>query len=58
MNALLDIDGMEGVVLSRDPRNGSGLIAPRGPSPVLFGVRATSFEAAERACLHLLDAPN
>ena len=57
MNALLEIDGMEGVVLSRDPRNGSGLIAPRGPSPVLFGVRATSFEVAEKACLHLLDAP-
>ena len=33
MNALLEIDGMEGVVLSRDPRNGSGLIAPRGASP-------------------------
>ena len=57
MDALLEIDEMDGVVLSRDPRNGSGLIAPRGPSPVLFGVRGTNFEAAEGACAHLLRAP-
>ena len=57
MNALLEIDGWDGVVLSRDPRNGSGLIAPRGRSPVLFGVRGTSFTAAEAACQHLIGAP-
>ena len=57
MNALLEIDGWDGVVLSRDPRNGSGLIAPRGRSPVLFGVRGTSFTAAQAACQHLIGAP-
>ena len=57
MNALIEIDGWDGVVLSRDPRNGSGLIAPRGRSPVLFGVRGTSFTAAEAACQHLIGAP-
>ncbi len=54
--AFREIDEMEGVVLSRDPRNGSGLIAPRGRSPVLFGVRGTSFQAAEAACKHLVHA--
>lgn len=56
-DALEEIDGWDGVVFSRDPRNGSGLIAPRGASPVLFGVRGTSFEAAEGACKHLMHSP-
>jgi tRNA(Ile2)-agmatinylcytidine synthase len=55
-NALGEIDGWDGVVLSRDPRNGGGLVAPRGRSPVLFGVRGTSFAAAEAACRHLMKA--
>jgi len=56
LNALDEIDGWEGVVLSRDPRNGNGLIAPRGRSPVLFGVRGTSSDAAQAACQHLIQA--
>lgn len=53
---LAKVDAMEGVVLSRDPRKGTGLIAPRGPSPVLFGVRATDKVAAQRACDALLES--
>lgn len=58
INALEEVDVRDGVVFSRDPRNGNSLVAPRGRSPVLFGVRATSFEAAEHACRHLVAAPN
>ena len=32
--ALLVVDATEGVVFSRDPRKGTGLVAPRGLSPV------------------------
>jgi tRNA(Ile2)-agmatinylcytidine synthase len=53
---LLELDAWPDVVFSRDPRRGKQLIAPRGRSPVLFGVRALTFEAAERACLALVGA--
>ncbi len=53
--ALVAVDAMEAVVLSRDPRKGTGLVAPRGRSPVLFGVRATQKLAAERACEVLIE---
>jgi len=48
-SALNCVDQMKGTFLSRDPRNGSSLVAPRGPSPVLFGVRATTSEVAGHA---------
>lgn len=50
------VDGMEGSFLTRDPRRGSALLAPRGPSPVLFGVRAHDQGTAEHAAQVLLDA--
>ena len=50
------IDSWPEIVFSRDPRRGTTLIAPRGRSPVLFGVRATSRHAAERACALLVDS--
>ena len=49
------VDAWDDTFLSRDPRKGTSLIAPRGRSPVLFGLRATTMEAAERGCLHLLE---
>ena len=55
-DALEAVDGWLGTFLSRDPRNGTGLIAPRGRSPVLFGLRATTKAAAEEGCRHLLAA--
>ena len=44
------IDAWPEIVFSRDPRRGTSLIAPRGRSPVLFGVRATEKDAAQKAC--------
>ena len=55
-DALRTVDDMDGTFLSRDPRNGTSLVAPRGPSPVLFGVRATFQHVAERAAVMLTDA--
>ena len=56
-DAVVEVDGWDEVVFSRDPRRGTNLIAPRGPSPVLFGVRATSASAAEQACIRVAQAP-
>ncbi|MEC8632849.1 MAG: DUF1743 domain-containing protein [Candidatus Thermoplasmatota archaeon] len=53
--SLAVVDGWPDTFLSRDPRKGTNLIAPRGNSPVLFGLRATSFETAERGCQRLLE---
>lgn len=50
------VDSMDGTFLTRDPRRGSALLAPRGPSPVLFGVRAHDQGSAEHAARVLLDA--
>jgi len=49
------VDAWPDTFLSRDPRKGTSLIAPRGKSPVLFGLRATTFETAERGCQRLLE---
>tara|TARA_B100000941_G_scaffold125491_1_gene88722 strand:+ start:9619 stop:10737 length:1119 start_codon:yes stop_codon:yes gene_type:complete len=49
-NSVLSIvDKMEGTFLCRDPRNNRGLISPRGNCPVMFGVRATSYQTANDA---------
>ena len=50
------IDGWESIVLSRDPRRGKLLIAPRGSSPVLFGIRSLDRTSAEEALALLSDA--
>ena len=49
------VDAWPDTFLSRDPRKGVSLIAPRGKSPVLFGLRATTADVAERGCHLLLD---
>lgn len=54
--ALAEVDGMEGTFLTRDPRRGAALLAPRGPSPVLFGVRAHDEGTAADAARVLLEA--
>ena len=48
-STLLSIDAMDSTFLSRDPRKGTRLIAPRGPCPVLFGVRARDADSARIA---------
>ena len=40
-DVLKHLDGDERLVACRDPRQGRGLLAPRGASPVLFGLRGT-----------------
>ena len=55
--AIQHIEQMEGTFLCRDDRLGKSLLAPRGVSPVLFGIRAWTKEAAEEALQVLLDAP-
>ena len=35
--------------LNRDPTKGKGMIAPRTPCPVLYGIRGSTFTAVERA---------
>ncbi len=55
---LREVDGWPNIVFSRDPRRGHQLVAPRGPSPVLFGIRSRTMEDAQRACLHLLESTN
>ena len=47
------VDSWPEIIFSRDPRRGTSLVAPRGLSPVLFGLRATAEQAAKKAC-HLL----
>ena len=51
-----EVDEWPEVVFSRDPRRGTSLIAPRGRSPVLFGLRATAKEAAEKGCRLLVQS--
>ncbi len=50
------VDSMPSTFLSRDPRKGTGLVAPRGPCPVLFGVRARDSTSALEAGNKLLAA--
>lgn len=47
--ALESVDNMPSTFLSRDPRHGRGLVSPRGPCPVLFGVRARDFQSSQSA---------
>lgn len=53
---LVQLDAWSDIVLSRDPRKGKQLVAPRGISPVLFGLRALNPNDAERACRLLIEA--
>ena len=38
-----------GTFLNRDPTKGKGLIAPRTPCPVLYGIRGSSYSEVEKA---------
>ncbi|MDP6869690.1 MAG: DUF1743 domain-containing protein [Candidatus Poseidoniaceae archaeon] len=53
--ALKIVDGFEGTFLCRDPRTERGLISPRGPCPVMFGVRATTKSVAKKSTQILLE---
>lgn len=53
---LQEIDELDYTFMSRDPRTGNNMIAPRGPCPVLFGIRARKYDVAENAALHLLES--
>jgi tRNA(Ile2)-agmatinylcytidine synthase len=53
--SLTMVDEMPETFLCRDPRTKRGLIAPRGPCPIMFGVRATTKQAAFDATKILLE---
>ena len=53
--SLTMVDEMPETFLCRDPRTKRGLIAPRGPCPIMFGVRATTKKAAFDATKILLE---
>ena len=50
------VDALPATFLSRDPRKGTGMVAPRGPCPVLFGLRARDEKSARNAAQTLLSA--
>ena len=54
-DALSVVEKMKGTFLCRDPRSNRGLVAPRGPCPVMFGVRATDRNTAVKATNILVD---
>jgi len=56
LERLAEIDELEYTFMSRDPRTGNTMIAPRGPCPVLFGLRARKFEVAYDSACHLLES--
>ena len=51
------VDELEGTFLCRDDRLQSSLLAPRGNSPVLFGIRTWQRDDSEHAVKILIDAP-
>ena len=53
--ATRDIDQLEGTFLCRDDRLQSSLLAPRGNSPVLFGIRTWEKEVAKHAAQTLIE---
>lgn len=57
-DAINEIDQMDDTFLCRDSRLGTSLLAPKGKSPVLFGVRTWSKEGAEQALQTLVNAEN
>lgn len=50
------VDAHPSTFLSRDPRKGTGMVAPRGPCPVLFGLRARDESSAREAAELLLSS--
>jgi len=55
-DVLASLDDHPDLFACRDPRKGRGLVAPRGVSPVLFGLRGTSPEAVSNGVETLLNA--
>lgn len=50
------LDHDERLVACRDPRQGRGLLAPRGASPVLFGLRGINRLAVQQGMEDLIDS--
>ncbi len=55
-DALEKVDNIEGTFMCRDPRTNRGLISPRGPCPVMFGVRAVTKSIAEESTKILINS--
>ena len=56
--AVKKVDEMKDTFLCRDSRLGTTMLAPRGNSPVLFGIRTWTIEAAEIAVQALISGRN
>jgi len=55
-SAIIEVDSWPETFLCRDPRTTRGLVAPRGPCPVMFGIRTTSKRSCEKATKYLCEA--
>ena len=53
--ALTEVEDLKDTFLCRNPKLGTSLLAPRGNSPVLFGIRSWTKEGAQQA-LEILEA--
>ena len=56
--ALTLVEDLEDTFLCRNPKLGTSLLAPRGNSPVLFGIRAWTKEGAQQALTILENGRN
>ena len=58
LDTLQSISKLTEVFLAVHSKNKQQLVAPKGKSPVLFGIRGTTPQCVEHACLQLMNAEN
>lgn len=58
LDKLNDVDENPDTFMSRDLRTNSVLISPRGNCPVLFGLRAKTYNSARSSCEYLINSDN
>ncbi len=58
LDTLRSISNNDGIFLTIHSKNKQQLVAPKGKSPVLFGIRGTTHQVVEDACVQLIGAEN
>jgi tRNA(Ile2)-agmatinylcytidine synthase len=58
LDTLHSISNHSGIFLTVHSKNNQQLVAPKGQSPVLFGIRGTTQKSVEHACEQLINAEN
>lgn len=58
LDTLRSISNHSEIFLAIHSKNNHQLVAPKGKSPVLFGIRGTNSKSVEHACLQLINAEN